>query len=265
MLARELAPAFAAQGWSVLLVPRAACDVTQAAALDALLAAERPGLVVNCAAYTDVERAEEDEATALRVNGHAAGLVAAAARAHGARLVHLSTDYVFDGAQQRPYREDDVPRPLGAYARSKWAGEQAAAGGWIVRTGELYGDGGPSFFGAILRAARAGRPLRVVDDQIVSPTWTRELARQLRVLAESDAPPGVYHATAAGETSWYDAARFALERKGLAVEVERVSSAAYGSKVPRPPYSVLEPAALRARGLYVLRPWQDSLQEWLDG
>lgn len=270
MLAREVAPALAHQGWSATLVPRAACDIADPAQLDALLARERAALVVNCAAYTAVDRAEDDPARAFAVNAEGAGHVARAAARHGAALLHLSTDYVFDGTQRTPYRETDGAAPLGAYARSKWAGEQAIAAvtgvrAWVVRTGELYGDGGPSFFRAIFRAARAGRPLRVVRDQVVSPTWTRELAAQLAVLVASDAPPGVYHATAAGETSWYDAAVFALRRAGLDAPVEPVTTAEYGSRTPRPPYSVLAPAALAALGLYRMRAWDAALVSWLEG
>jgi dTDP-4-dehydrorhamnose reductase len=270
MLARELGPELARRGWEATLAPRAIGDVTNPATLDALLVRLRPAVVLNCAAYTDVERAEDEEATAFAVNADGAGNVARAAAKIGAKLVHLSTDYVFDGAKRAPYVEDDAPNPQGAYARSKRDGEQAvlATGehACVVRTGELYGEGGRNFFRAILRAARAGRPLRVVDDQIVSPTWTRELAAQLAALvADGALPSGVVHATASGAVSWYDAAVFALRCVELEVPVEPVSTAAYGSRVPRPRYTVLAADVLTRRGQYCMRAWDVALREWLEG
>jgi dTDP-4-dehydrorhamnose reductase len=266
MLAADLAPALAARGFAVAPVTRAACDITDPAAVRDTLGRLRPGLVVNCAAYTQVDRAESDTAAAFAVNADGAGHVARAAAAVGCALIHVSTDYVFDGGLRRPYQEDDAPAPLGVYARSKWEGERQvmAAGGraTVVRTGELYGDGGRNFFSTIIGRARAGAPLRVVDDQVVSPTWTRELGAQIALIAAA-APPGLYHATASGEVSWFDAAREALAAVGLAAQVEPVSTAAFGSPTPRPPYSVLGHAALERLGLYRMGPWREALRTWL--
>ena len=263
MLAQEIAPAFAGAGWSVRELPRAECDITDEASVDRAVAGAE--LVINCAAYTQVDRAESEPERAFAVNARGAGNVARAVARTGATLVHVSTDYVFDGKLRRPFREDDPTRALGVYGRSKLAGEQEvlAAGGraFIVRTGELYGSAGPNFFRAILTRARAGGALRVVDDQIVTPTWTRELAAQL--VAVVDAGPGIFHATADGETSWYDAARAALDLAGLSVPIAPVSTEAYGSPTPRPLYSVLAHHALSTLGLYRMRPWRSALAEWI--
>lgn len=266
LLGRELSPAFARAGWQVAALDRAACDITDHVGVQRAMREARAELVVNLAAYTRVDDAEREATRAFAVNELGAGVVADAARECGARLLHLSTDYVFDGKKQAPYLETDIIAPLGVYARAKAAGEAkvraSGAEAWIVRTGELYGDGGANFFRTVIALARAGRTLRVVDDQWVSPTWTRELALQLVALVEA-APSGTYHATAEGQTTWYDAARAAFEHLQLPATLEPVSTAAYGSPTPRPLFSVLAHEALRARDLYRMRPWRAALQEWL--
>lgn len=266
LLAREVKVAFAEGGWPVTGATIADCDITDAQSVARVLKAHQPALVLNCAAYTQVDKAEQDEAEAFRINAEGAGIVARAAKSAGVPLMHISTDYVFDGRKQTPYEEADAAAPLGAYARSKWAGEEAvraAGGAWtIVRTGELYGDGGPNFFAAIFKRALAGQPLKVVDDQTVSPTWTRELARQLQHMALK-APAGLYHATCSGSVTWFEAARFALAQTRLEVPLEPTTTEAYGSPTPRPKNSVLAHRALEAAGLYVMRPWDVALKEWL--
>lgn len=266
LLARELVPALTRAGWQVVAVAHAECDVTRAADVDAVVARSGATLVVNAAAYTLVDQAEREPEKAFSVNADGAGHVARAAARAGARLLHISTDYVFDGRKQRPYTEHDSTTALGVYARSKLAGEQAVASensaAYVVRTGELYGDGGRNFFTIILGRARRGEPLRVVNDQVVSPTWTRELAAQLALLIEY-APPGLYHATASGETSWYDAACMALRLARLDAPIEGVSTEAYGSPTPRPRYSILAHNALDTLGLYRMRPWDQALSDWL--
>jgi dTDP-4-dehydrorhamnose reductase len=268
LLARELVPQLLRGGWGVAALVRSDCDVRSRASVEAQVARIRPDVIINCAAYTHVDKAEREEELAFTVNAEGAGHVAVAAASRGARLLHISTDYVFDGQSRRPYREDERPSPLGAYGRTKLAGEQRVteAGGdaLIVRTGELYGTGGRNFFDTILGRVQAAAPVRVVDDQIVSPTWTRELAAQLVALAESDAPGGVYHATSSGEVSWYGAARAAVGALGLREDlVVPISTAAFGSATPRPAYSVLAPEALARRGLYRMRPWHESLAAWI--
>jgi dTDP-4-dehydrorhamnose reductase len=263
MLAHEIASLFRSAGFDVEAIARTECDITDGAAVERAVVGA--GLVINCAAYTHVDRAETEPERAFAVNARGAGNVARAAARAGATLVHISTDYVFDGSLGRPHREDDPTAAIGVYGRSKLAGEGEvlAAGGrtYIVRTGELYGTGGRNFFEAILTRARAGGALRVVADQIVTPTWTRELAAQLVALVE--APPGIFHATADGATSWYDAARAVIELAGLDVQITPVTTEAYGSPTPRPRYSVLAHDALQRLGLYRMRAWRDALADWI--
>ena len=266
LLSAEVKPAFRALDWDVIGATVKDCDITDAANVQRFVAEVKPDRIINCAAYTAVDKAETDEAEAVRINAYGAGVAARAAVQANVPFIHISTDYVFDGQQATPYAEDAKANPLGAYARSKWQGEEAvraAGGAWtIVRTGELYGDAVPSFFAAIFKRALAGQPLKVVNDQLVSPTWTRELAKQLAHMALR-APPGLYHATCAGAVTWFDAARLALQEAGLSVPVEPVSTEAYGSPTPRPKNSVLSHGALEGAGLYVMRTWDETLKEWV--
>lgn len=268
LLARELVPALERGGWRVEALGRAECDVTDAGAVARVLQRESPTMVFNCAAYTQVDRAESEPDAAYAVNAVGAGNVARAAAQMGVALVHFSTDYVFDGRSPRPYREEDPTSPLGVYARTKLAGEHAVLkeGGLasIVRTGELYGTGGRSFFSSVLGRVRSGQEVRVVDDQTVGPTWTRDLALQLVTFANSGAPAGIYHATARGEATWYEAACAAVAHLGVDPSaIRRASTAEYGSPAPRPPYSVLAHDAFERLGLYRMRHWRDALVEWL--
>jgi dTDP-4-dehydrorhamnose reductase len=266
VLARELAPVLTRDGFTVHPVAKDACDITVPDQLRALFDAQAPTLVVNCAAYTLVDKAETERERAFAINGVGAGNVARAAAAAGAAVIHISSDYVFPGTQRTPYRETDPTGPAGLYAQSKLAGEHEvlAAGGraYVVRTGELYGTGGRNFFHVILGRARKGQPLKVINDQIVSPTWTRELSEQLAVIA-TQAPPGLYHATADGEVSWFDAARAACEIIGVATEIAPCTTEEFAAPAPRPRYSVLGHEALGKLGLYRMRPWRQALTEWL--
>jgi dTDP-4-dehydrorhamnose reductase len=266
MLARELKAALSSAGFEVASADLPECDITDPKSIAAALDRTSPAWVFNCAAWTQVDRAEKEVDAAYAVNAHGAGNVARALKGSAASLVHLSTDYVFDGAKRAPYDEHDTCAPQGVYAQSKRAGEEqvllSGARAYLVRTGELYGDGGPSFFEAIFKRAKAGQPLKVVNDQTVAPTWTRELARQLVTIAER-AQPGVYHATCAGAVSWHDAALAALKLAKLEVPVTAVTTAEYGSATPRPLYSVLSHGALERAGLYVMRSWDVALAEWI--
>jgi len=234
-------------------------DLTDANAVRARVEAERPDVVVHCAAWTDVDGAEADEATATRVNGEAAGHVARAAAATGAFLVHVSTDYVFAGDATQPYPEDAPPAPRTAYGRSKLAGERAvaAAGGAhaICRTAWLHGTGGASFVATMLRLAAERDEVAVVDDQVGSPTWTGHLAPALLEVADRRAT-GIHHLTGAGACSWYDLATETFARAGVACRATRTTSDRFPRPAPRPAYSVLgrtRPDAI------VLPPWQEGL------
>jgi len=242
MLAHALVRVLPARGHDVVALDRFALDVTDAAAVARVVTMHAPDAVIQCAAYTRVDDAEREEGRAHEVNAVATGHVAdACARIH-ARLVYPSTDYVFDGSATTPYRPDHPVAPLNAYGRTKLAGERAAmqADALIVRTAWLYGAGGRSFPRTMLERARAGQPLRVVNDQRGAPTWTRDLARTIAALLERGAPAGVYHATNAGETTWHGFACATLELARIDASIEPVPSSAFPTPAKRPSYSVLD-------------------------
>lgn len=262
MLARALIRELERRGHDAVAFGRDALDVTDAAAVERVVRESAPDAVVQCAAYTRVDDAETDEATAYAVNAEGTRNVARACRAVGARLVYPSTDYVFDGRSSTPYRPDHAAAPLNAYGRSKLAGEEAAreAGDWIVaRTSWLYGAGGRNFVSTILRRAKEGAPLRVVDDQRGTPTWTGTLAATLAGLLEADAPPGIYHATGRGETTWYAFAREALRLAGIEAEIVPVGTEAFPTPARRPRYSVLDCTSTE-EVVGPLPDWRDALR-----
>jgi dTDP-4-dehydrorhamnose reductase len=226
-------------------------------------------VVVNAAAYTAVDAAESDEATARIVNGDAPGWLAEEVAGRG-RLVHVSTDYVFDGTATRPYRLDDAPAPRTAYGRTKLAGERAvaAAGGdaVVVRTAWLYGVSGANFVRTMIRLERERDVVEVVDDQVGSPTWSADLAAALVDLgASADPPPPVLHCTNAGAVSWFGLARAVFEEVGADPDrVRPTTSAAFARPAPRPAYSVLDAVAWAAAGRTPLRPWRVALTAAMD-
>jgi dTDP-4-dehydrorhamnose reductase len=269
LLGQEVTRLAAEAGHAVVDCDRRRLDVTDAAAVRATLERERPEAVVHCAAFCDVDGAEGREAEALRVNGAGAGTVARAAAAVGARLVHLSSDYVFPGAERRPRREDDPLGPLGAYGRSKLAGEEAVLGAGgnavVVRSAWLYGAGGRNFVDSIRARARAADgPLRVVDDQVGSPTWSVSLAEALLALLAVE-HRGVVHVANRGAVSWYDVATAVIEEMGLATVVERIDSATLGRPAPRPPYSALDTARFEELAGWAPSPWRRALHLYLTG
>jgi dTDP-4-dehydrorhamnose reductase len=236
-------------------------DITDATAVRDAVAEARPDAVINCAAYTAVDAAEADEARALAVNGGAVAGLAAVADEAGALLVQISTDFVFDGASKRPYREDDPPHPLSAYGRTKLAGERGAELArrhLIVRTAWLFGDGA-NFVEAIHRQLDAGASeLRVVGDQRGCPTYAVDLAGALLRLLEAGAS-GVVHVVNQGQASWFEFAVEIVRQLGAAAEVVPISTADAARPAPRPAYSVLD--ASRFRGIVGadLPSWQDAL------
>jgi dTDP-4-dehydrorhamnose reductase len=238
-------------------------DVTDEAAVETAVRGAAPQVVVNCAAFTDVDGAEAAPEQAQRVNGVGPGNVAASAARAGAAVIHVSTDYVFDGRKREPYVESDEPNPLSVYGRSKLAGEEAAAAAnprhFVVRTSWLFGAGRDNFPETMLRLARERGELRVVADQVSAPTWTGHLAEGLLRLARTKAY-GVHHMAAAGEGSRFDLARETLERAGVDAPVEPVKAADLPRPAARPAYSVLaseRPDAIR------LPPWREGLDAYL--
>jgi dTDP-4-dehydrorhamnose reductase len=255
---------------AVLAPARAELDIADAGAVESFFRAHRPGVVFNCAAYTKVDLAEKEPLVADRTNGQAVGVLAKACRANGARLVHFSTDYVFDGSLRRPMRPDDPVGPVSAYGRSKLLGEQllreTPPEKWlIVRTAWLYGTGGPNFVQTMVNAARGGKPLRVVSDQHGSPTYTADLAEAAVDLVTRDAH-GVWHVTNAGETNWHDFAATIFQEFGLSPALSPITSEEWKSTRPdsaiRPKYSVLDVspvAQLRGRPM---PDWRDALRRF---
>lgn len=261
LLGSELVPALA-RGHDVTATGRAELDVRREKAVRDFIRNVGPEVVVNCAAYTNVDGAESAFEEAFAVNAAGPRNLALAARDVGARLIHVSTDYVFDGRAGRPYVESDPANPEGVYARSKWMGEQLVReiGGdfSIVRTQALYGPTGPSFLKAILARVDAGEPLRVVDDQFVAPTRAGDLAEALRRILE-DGGPGTWHASANGECSWYEFAQAILAEIGRPEHpLAAISTAELGRPAPRPPASVL-------RNLHLEMTIGDTLPHWRVG
>ena len=223
-------------------------DILDAAATRSTLEALRPTWVLNTAAYNLVDRAEEDGRSAFALNAEAVGSLAAVCQSIGARLVHFSTDYVFDGAKRTPYLETDSPRPISVYGESKLAGERLALERCertvIFRVCGLFGLAGAlgrgkgNFVETMVRLAGEGRALRVVSDQVLCPSYTLDLARKVWAVLPKVAHP-VYHLTNAGQTSWYNFARRALDLTGVAASLTAVTAAEYGARARRPAYSVL--------------------------
>lgn len=256
----------AADDMGALGLDREACDVTDLDRIKEVCGIWKPQVLVNCAAYTDVDGAERDEERATEVNGVGAGNVAQAARAFGVPMIHISTDYVFDGTAKKPYKETSKPNPISAYGRSKLRGEQEvkehAPKSLIVRTGWLYGAGGNSFIAKILEQARQGNELRVVDDQFGSPTSAFDLAETLLELVRQKRT-GVVHAVNSGETTWYRFAQQIVELAGLGVDIQPIPSSALERAAPRPPYAVLDTSKLSGWLEEPMPTWEDALERFL--
>ncbi|MBO0727968.1 MAG: dTDP-4-dehydrorhamnose reductase [Acidimicrobiaceae bacterium] len=236
-----------------------------------VLLPEGPQLVLNVAAYNLVDQAETDAKTAFEVNAIGPRNVALVVEELGAVIVHISTDYVFSGAGRRPYIEDDPVDPGSVYGASKAAGEMlvraTTSRHFLVRTSGLYGVAGArgkggNFVDTMLRLAAEGRPIRVVDDQVLTPTCTTDLAGQILLLTETRAY-GTYHATCQGECSWYAFAAEIFRQAGLNASLEPQSTAEAGRPAARPPYSVLENRGLRELGIDVMPGWREALEHYL--
>jgi dTDP-4-dehydrorhamnose reductase len=272
MLGRDLTALLTTLGEEFTPLARGDLDITSADAVTAAVASVKPDVVVNCAAWTAVDAAEEHEAEALAVNGQGAANLAAACAQSGALLVHPSTDYVFDGQASVPYSESAAPVPDGAYGRTKRAGEEAVLAAWadnsyIVRTAWLYGAHGKNFVKTMLRLARGGAAPGVVADQYGQPTWTADVASRIYALATAGAPAGIYHATSSGQTTWFGLAEEIFELyQGKEGDPERVrltprpiTTAEYPTPAKRPAYSVLGHDAWHRAGLAPISDWRDAL------
>ena len=241
-------------------------DITDLESVQRVLVTLKPRVVVNAAAYTDVDGCESNAELAMQVNGEGVAHLAMITKEIGAKLVQVSTDYVFDGGKGTPYVEDDLPKPLSIYGESKLAGEMNA---WfnpnhlIVRTQWLYGHAGKNFVETMLKLAAERNELTVVDDQIGSPTWTYDLAQAIKALIEKDCR-GTYHAANTGFVSWNGFAREIFLQAGLAVTVAPMSTAQLGRPAARPLYSTLDCSKLAQDTGFVPQPWQEALKRYLE-
>lgn len=274
MLAYDLRAELEHRGWEVVGVDLPEFDLTDPTSVAQVATGVFGPVrwVFNCAAYTAVDRAETDVDAAMAVNALGPGYLAAACQMAGVRLVHLSTDFVFDGIAAAPYTEDDVPNPQGVYGRSKREGEVAVLGACpsalVVRTAWLYGPMGKSFPRTMIQAWRSGKALRVVADQVGCPTYTADLAKTLVDLAERDASGGLWHASGEDVMTWHDLARHAIqayaETHGLdpTMNLTPVTSAEYPTPAKRPAYSVLSGAKRHGAGLVPMRPTAEALRDF---
>jgi dTDP-4-dehydrorhamnose reductase len=267
LLGKEIGRVFEGSA-GVRSTDREECDVTDPAAVRREIDGFRPDVVIHCAAYTAVDRAESDAAAASLLNVEGTRNVARACRGRGALMVTFGTDYIFDGASSRPYREEDPANPLSVYGRTKWAAEEALReeGGdhLLVRTQWMFGPAGRNFIRTILEKARRGESLRVASDQVGCPTFSRDLAAAVRNLLGARAR-GTVHFSSEGETSWFALARHVLERCGLPASLlspARTREMPYPA--PRPAYGVLSKEKYRAITGASPRPWEEAVGEYLE-
>jgi dTDP-4-dehydrorhamnose reductase len=266
MVGSDLHHALAMRGEDVVALSKADLDITSSRCVQKAVADERPDIIVNCAGYTRVDTAESNEAVANAINGSAVELLAEAANQGNARLIQISTDFVFDGRKREPYEINDPTSPLSAYGRSKLLGEIAASHAkvsTIVRTSWLFGKNGPNFVEAIRnQIAKGTNPLRVVDDQRGRPTYTPHLAEAVIRIANREAD-GMLHYADEPECTWFDFARAIAEQLGSDVIVKPVSTSEFPRPATRPAYSVL--STERYERLTGVRPesWREGLREYL--
>ncbi|UIX28881.1 dTDP-4-dehydrorhamnose reductase [Streptomyces sp. GQFP] len=272
MLGRDTVEELLGRGEDVVGLAHAALDITDPDDVRRVLTEHRPALVVNCAAYTAVDDAETDEDTALRINGVGPRLLAQACAEHGARLIHVSTDYVFDGeTRSTPYPEDHTPAPRTAYGRTKLAGEQAVLAtlpdaSVVLRTAWLYGAHGGNFVRTMIELEARRDTLDVVDDQRGQPTWSADVAVRIADLGPRIGPEvnGILHATNSGEATWFELAREVFRLVDADPDrVRPTTSAAFVRPAPRPAYSALGHGRWQQTGLGPLRDWRTALHEAL--
>jgi dTDP-4-dehydrorhamnose reductase len=267
----DVVSTFAGSGHQVSALTHGQIEIADVDSVVNTLRTLRPDLVVNTAAMHHVENCEMQPEKAYMINALGARNLALAVRDMGSVLIHVSTDYVFDGAKGRPYEEGDSPRPLSVYGNSKLAGEYFVSTTldkyFVVRTSAIYGMNpcrakGMNFIDLMLKLARERGEVHVVEDEVVTPTSTAELARQLLVLSNSDCF-GLYHATAEGSCSWFEFAQTIFSLTNTTVKLKPAAAGEFPAKVPRPKYSVLENQVLKSRELNIFSPWQDGLRQYL--
>jgi dTDP-4-dehydrorhamnose reductase len=271
-LGTDVVSAFRSNGDDVCPLTHRDIELSSMSSVVSRLKELRPEVLINTAAMHHVENCEKEPEKAFAVNALGAKNLALAARERDAILLHVSTDYVFDGAKDCPYEESDAPSPLSVYGNTKLSGEyfvrSTANKHFVLRTSAIYGrspcraKGGLNFIELMLKLARERGEVRVVDNEIVSPTSTVDLAKQMVALSRCDFY-GLYHATAEGSCSWHEFAREIFALTNTKVKLEVAGPNEFPAKVPRPKYSVLENCGLKKRGLNVFRPWQEGVREYL--
>ncbi len=273
MLGSEIEKVFVDDGYDVVGVGRDVVDVTDKEMVEKVFVDENPDVVINCTGYTDVEKAEDDEVNAFKVNGEAVGILARMSRKIDALFVHFSTDYVFDGEKQNGYDEDDAPNPINVYGHSKKLGEDLIfdemeflndefpkeGNFFIIRTSWLFGKNGKNFVSTMLRLAETKNELKVVNDQIGKPTYAVDLANQTKWLVTSNEyPSGIYHITNDNAVSWYDFAREIFSLTNANVNVLPCASDEYVTKAKRPKFS-----SLNNNKIPPLRDFKEALRDYL--
>jgi dTDP-4-dehydrorhamnose reductase len=271
-LGSDLVCAFSENGDTVHALSHADIEIADPNSVSSALESIEPQVIVNTAAMHNVEHCEREPAKAFAVNALGAKNLAVAGHNLDAVLVHVSTDYVFDGSKGSPYVEEDTPRPLNAYGITKLAGEHFIRSTmdkhFVIRTSALYGKspcrakGGLNFIELMLKLAKEREELRVVDSEVVTPTSTAELARQIVQLSRAN-DYGLYHATAEGSCSWYEFAREIFSLTNAQVSLKVAEPNEFSAKVPRPGYSVLENRGLKRLGMNLFGPWQEALRSYL--
>jgi dTDP-4-dehydrorhamnose reductase len=267
LLGRSMRTRLSASGWRVVAFAHAELDVTSETDVHSAVEGHRPDVLINCVATADVDRCEREPDWAFAVNATAAGSLARACRRVGADIVHVSTDYVFDGSKQGFYTQEDQPNPPSVYGRSKLAGELAvreeAERFYIVRTSWLFGAGGKNFGSRVIEYARKGAPLKGVIDQISIPTYAPDLARRIEEIIDLGAH-ALYQVTSTGPATWFEFARRVLDLAGLSqVEIEPVTRVALNQIAPRPQNSAMRCLVSEKLGLLPLRHWKDALVEFV--
>jgi dTDP-4-dehydrorhamnose reductase len=271
-LGRDVISAFAAEGHAVTSFTHQNVEVSSLESVRTALGILQPEIVVNTAAFHHVEKCEAEPGLAFAINGLGARNLAQVTDETGATLLHISTDYVFDGRKRSPYTEEDAPAPLNVYGNTKLSGEffvrSTNPRHFVVRCSAIYGEnpcrakGGLNFVELMLKLSKERKELRVVDDEFVSPTPTAQIARQLVALSRSS-DYGLYHATAEGSCSWFEFASAIFELTKTNVRLEPARPGEFPAKVPRPKYSVLENQALKSKSLNVFTHWKDGLENYL--
>lgn len=260
MLARDLCPMLEDADFEVIETTRNELDVTDELQVRRVISDVKPDYVIHCAAYTNVDKAEEEPEIAELVNAKSAEYIAKACNSNNAVMIYISTDYVFDGIQTRPYIPDDIATPIGAYGLSKLHGEEAVRkfcpAHYIIRTSWLYGHHGKNFVETMISLAEKTE-LKVVDDQVGCPTWTVDLSDAIISFIDEEPPFGTYHACGAGSTSWYGFAKEIFDLMSLNVNLIPCTTEEFPRPAKRPAYSVMDNEGL-------LRDWKQALQEYIE-